>query len=174
MIEKQNCRQIGIITKVHGVGGEVVVRMLPGFYSEDVDTDFLFLELDGGLVPFGVTGLRDRGDNSLLVELNGITREIDAKQLVDSEVWVALEDLVEGEAVSPAGAVIGYKVVDEQHGYLGEVIDIDDPERNPLFVIENKGKEILVPVADEFIVSIDDEAREITLRTPDGLIDLND
>jgi 16S rRNA processing protein RimM len=174
MIDKQNCRQIGTITKVHGVGGEVVVRMQPGFYSDEIETGFLFLELDGGLVPFRVTGLRDRGDNSLLVELKGISRENEAKRLVDCEVWVSVDDLVEGEAVAPAGAVIGYKVVDEQYGYLGEVIDIDDPERNPLFVIEKGGKEILVPVADEFIVSIDDDAREITLRTPEGLIDLND
>ena len=43
---------------------------------------------------------------------------------------------------------------------------------NTLFVIDNDGKELLVPLQEEFIVGIDQENREIIFNLPQGLVSL--
>ena len=45
-------------------------------------------------------------------------------------------------------------------------------EANPLFVVNVGGREVLVPVADEFISDIDDAARTIVFSLPEGLLEL--
>ena len=38
--------------------------------------------------------------------------------------------------------------------------------------IEHQGREVLVPVVDDFIEKVDKKNREIRLRLPEGLLDL--
>ena len=66
----------------------------------------------------------------------------------------------------------GFLAVDETLGELGEITDIDDSTINTLFVIDNDGEEILVPVQEEFIMGIDQENREIIFNLPEGLVSL--
>ena len=41
-----------------------------------------------------------------------------------------------------------------------------------LVIAIKQGKEILIPIIDEFIVSVDRESKILTVQTPDGLLDL--
>ena len=53
----------------------------------------------------------------------------------------------------------------------GEIVDFYDNEFNPLFEIEIKGKQHLVPAVEEFIAAIDFDKRYIKFVLPDGLIE---
>lgn len=54
-----------------------------------------------------------------------------------------------------------------------KIIDLDDTTDNYLFIIETPdGRNVMVPVADEYVVDIDTENRIITLDLPDGLLDI--
>ena len=56
---------------------------------------------------------------------------------------------------------------------IGKIIDLDDTTDNYLFIIETPdGRNVMVPVADEYVVDIDTENRIITLDLPDGLLDI--
>ena len=57
---------------------------------------------------------------------------------------------------------------------LGEITDVNDQTENVLFVVTGSdGNEILIPVADEFIDSIDTAARIIHTSIPAEIVDLN-
>lgn len=172
MIEKSNCQHIGTIVKTHGVAGEVVIRLIGDIEAEDVVSDFLFLDMDGGLVPFYVGESRTRGDGSLMVIFESITSEAAARRLVDVPVWIDGTDLdIDPDRVH-SSTLIGFEVVDSEHGNLGKIIDIRDPERNPYFAIDGKNGEILIPVVDDYIEGLDEQKKILYVSAPEGLIDL--
>ena len=49
---------------------------------------------------------------------------------------------------------------------------VNDNSPQALFEIDNNGKEILIPINDEFIKNINRETKTISVLTPPGLIDL--
>jgi 16S rRNA processing protein RimM len=63
-------------------------------------------------------------------------------------------------------------VIDTKLGSLGEIEDVDDSTINVLIKIDYKGKELLVPIADELIEDVDHDRRTLTVNIPEGLLDL--
>jgi 16S rRNA processing protein RimM len=173
MIDKSESVKIGLIAKPHGIGGEVVARALTGFTSEDLCYEFLFVELDGGLVPFYVEEVRVKNGEEVLVKFEYVDSQEEARRISGSDVYVSREWLEEqGEELS-VGGFVGYKACESEAGELGTIIDIDDQNGvNPLFVIERNGTEILVPMVDSFISAVDVNNRIVTFELPEGLLDL--
>lgn len=62
--------------------------------------------------------------------------------------------------------------MDEVHGDVGEIRGVNDQAAQPLFMADKDGKEVLIPVSDDFILQVDRPKRSIHIRTPEGLIDL--
>lgn len=58
-------------------------------------------------------------------------------------------------------------------GLLGKISGIEDSTANYLFIIETTdGRNLLIPVADEFVTGIDTDSRSIEMDLPEGLIDI--
>jgi len=87
--------------------------------------------------------------------------------------WLETE---EGELEDvPTGMLIGYTAIDQTHGELGKIEDIDEQVgANPLFIIDKNGEELLIPITDDFIVNVDDQNRTVTFNLPEGLVDMNE
>ncbi len=172
MIEKINCQQIGTIVKTHGINGEVIIQLQNGVNAEDITTDFLFLDVDGGLVPYYVEESRTRGDGSLMVIFKGICTEASARKLTEVPVWIDNQEMGADTDQIHSSSLIGFEVVDDVHGNIGKIIDIRDPERNPYFAIEGKAGEILIPVVDEYVEGLDEAGKILYISAPEGLIEL--
>ena len=61
-------------------------------------------------------------------------------------------------------------MIDIIEGEVGEVAYINDQGPQHLFVIKRNGKEILIPINDDFIIDLDRENKIINLKIPDGLL----
>jgi 16S rRNA processing protein RimM len=68
--------------------------------------------------------------------------------------------------------VIGYTIEDKNFGEVGKIVGVNDTTAQALFEVENNGKEILIPMNDEFIIKVDRKNKTIFVETPEGLIDL--
>ena len=69
--------------------------------------------------------------------------------------------------------LIGMKAVEENGNVLGHVTDVLQNTAQDIFEIENdNGKKILIPKVDQFVLDIDSNKREITVRLIEGLRDL--
>ena len=62
---------------------------------------------------------------------------------------------------------------EEDDNEIGEIIDIDDSTDNPLFIVDNNGNIVYIPITEEFILFIDDDKEVIGMSLPEGLIELN-
>ena len=53
---------------------------------------------------------------------------------------------------------------------VGEITYINDQTPQHLFVVKSNGKEILIPINDDFILDLDRINKIINLKIPEGLL----
>lgn len=175
-IPKNNCVKVGFIQKPHGIHGELVIRFQEEYYETLEDCPTLLLEIDNLLVPYFIAeeGLRFKSGESVITQLDWIDTDKKAKELCGLSVYVDQNDVVESELEMSAHALIGYILIDEELGVIGKISEVNDYSGNVLLSVEYQGKEVLIPLNEDLIVSIDEGTREIVLAIPEGLFDLDD
>lgn len=69
--------------------------------------------------------------------------------------------------------IIGCEVFDEDGDKLGVVKEILAPSANDVWVVKrDRGKDLLLPVIDEVIRSVDTQQKRITIHVLEGLLDI--
>ena len=68
--------------------------------------------------------------------------------------------------------VIGYKVVDANHGELGTVKDFYDMPQQQLMAMDYMNQEMLIPVMDETMLRADHEGKILHVHLPEGLLEV--
>lgn len=172
MIKKEEVYKIGVLTKPHGIKGEVSFSFTDDVFDR-VDCDYLICLMDGILVPFFMEEYRFKTDTVALVKFDGIDTAEQARRFTNVEVYFPLRLASEATDEGLSWAYfVGFEVDDVNHGELGRVVAVDDSTVNTLFVIEHDGRELLVPAHEEFIKELDHERRRMLLEMPDGLLQL--
>lgn len=173
-MEKDECFLLGAITKTHGLNGNVTVHIDAEEPEDYNDMESVFLEIQGKLVPFFISSIKVNSNGAANIKFDFIDHIDDAKEIVGCRLYLPLDCLPElDDSDFYYRHIIGFTVIDEVHGKIGVIEDIIEYSHNALFKISRNGAEVLIPIADDFIVGIDKDARTITLSTPEGLIDLN-
>lgn len=176
MIKKDEIVTVGKFQKTHALKGEL--NMLSEIDSEYFKTgNPLIIETDGIFVPYYAESIRPKGNTSFLIKLSGIDSESAASAFVNKAINILKkdsEDWIE-EFEIPQEELEGYTVIDAESGKeLGMIKDIEDSTANLLFIVQNeKGEEIYIPANEELIEEIKDEAKQVVLKIPEGLLDIN-
>lgn len=175
-IPKKNCTKVGYVQKPHGINGELVIRFQEEYYETLEEYPPLFLEIDNLLVPFFIAeeGFRFKSSESVITRLDWVDTDAKAKALCGLSVFVNKEDVIESDDEMSPHALVGYQLFDETLGLIGEIKEVHDYAGNMLLLVDYQGKEALVPLNEELIVSLDEDKREIELRIPEGLFDLDE
>lgn len=181
MITSQEIRNIGSFIKPHGVKGEISAQL-----DYDIDLSELrciVIDIDGINVPFFLNGIRPKSSHSVLVSIDGISTDTEAKEFAGKTFSALKSDL---ERIMPDGVdedednfylddLIGFTLLDEQDRQLGTVIDYDDSTANLLLKIrryDEAATEFFVPAANDLILDINPNEKNITIDIPEGIIDL--
>lgn len=161
--------KIGTLTRTHGIGGELSMNFTDDVWDR-ADADYVFLEVDGILVPFFLEGWRFRSDSVALLKFQDIDSSEDANEYVGADVYFPHDLTPEPDEDDEYTwkHFTGWQVVDSVCGALGEIDYVEDSTANTIFCIEGK----LVPATEDFIERIDAKERTIYMNLPDGLLDL--
>ena len=171
MIKEEEVYKIGIINKPHGIHGELSFTFDDDIFDR-VDADHIVCLMDGILVPFFIESYRFRSDSSALIKLEGVDDEQQARRFTNTEVFFPKKHAEGTEDEDLTWAYFtGFIIKDVKEGEIGKVTDVDDSTINTLFVVDQNGKELLIPAQEDFIVNLDREARIITMDLPSGLIE---
>ena len=173
-MQKKDCFYLGKIVKKYSFKGEVIIKLdtdEPELYQ---DLEFIYLDLNNKLLPFFIKKSSLQKGNQLRVDFEDVKNEVDADSLLKSEVYLPLNLLPElSDNKFYYHEVIGFELEDVNYGKVGEIIAVNDKVAQPLFVVDNKNKEILVPMIDDFIKKIDRKNKKVIVETPEGLIEMN-
>lgn len=171
MISEKDIYPVGKLVKTHGLQGEFLYECPQGLPDEDFR--YLLLKPDGIIVPFYLENIRYRNETSGFIKLEGIDDAENTCEYVGLTMYLDrnVVDFSQSDEIL-INYFIGFQLIDEKSGYLGEIINVDETTANTLFVVDNKKGEILIPATDDFIVFIDHAEKKIHLSIPNGLLDL--
>jgi len=172
-IPKTDCEKVGFFKKTHGVNGDLVLEFEPQFEYSIENANRFFVELEGLLVPFFVLeeGFRFKTENSAIITFDGVESEKYAKRMVGSSVYLFKNEIIEMPNEQFESQFENYLLVDEKFGEIGIIEQIDNYSGNIVITVNYRGKELLVPFNEDFIISIDEQNKVLKLRLPEGLIE---
>lgn len=153
---------IGIITKTHGINGELKVKPLSGF-DEFVNDEIVVIE-DRQYV---ITNVRQQ-NKLLIVKFDNVFNLEQAKLLEKKEIYANdSKELLADEFIR--SDLVGLKVLLTNKEIVGEIADVLDVPQGHLLVVKGKNNpRILIPFIKEFVLEINDD--NILVDLPEGLI----
>ena len=168
---KDECYRLGNITKPFGYKGQMVFYLDVDSPQDYADLDSAFIETKTGLVPYFFKVDNING-NKAVVTFEDLTPD-EAHALAGHDLYLPLDLLpkLTGNQFY-FHEVIGFRVVDSQHGDIGTLQSIIEYPAQPLFQIDKEGKEILIPIIDPVIKLVDRENKTLHIDAPNGLIEL--
>ncbi|MCC9137916.1 ribosome maturation factor RimM [Pontibacter silvestris] len=167
------CFLLGYIVKTHGTKGQVVAFFDVDYPEDYEDLESVFLEQQGRLIPFFIAGMEPQQKGRFIISFEDIKTMEQAEKLRNTSLYLPLDKLPElKEDQFYFHDVIGYKVVDENHGELGTVKDFYDMPQQQLMAMDYLGQEMLVPVNDDIMLRADHEAKALHVKLPEGLLEV--
>ena len=171
-------KDVATLVKTKNLNGRFVARTaadLPLLLEEGMEVALVPPQTDlprSGVVDY----VCELADGSFEIGFDSVKDETSAHGLVGSHCLVrrsCIQDQLDAEV---SASWSGWRVVDVSGHAVGEVVEIIDNPGQSLLVV-NRGAELpeaFIPLVDAFIVSVDENEREIVVDVPDGLLTLND
>lgn len=165
--------QMGKIVRSFGSTGEVVLQLDAGILDRIKKLESVFVKIGDNLIPFFIEHLERRPKNQAMVKFLDVDSSTDTIALAGCFVFTpsALLAKAKGSQLYTYD-IEGFKVIDAVFGETGFVTTVLEMPQHSVLEIDLNGKEILIPVADEIIKSIDKKNKTIYIEAPEGLIEL--
>jgi len=167
---------IGNLKKPHGLHGEMKVFIAETYLEDFFQAKALFLKTDGVILPYFIKEIR--GGAFVILHLEEIDSREKALKVASKEIFLRTKDLIpndEKEIISDDlefGAYIGYNMQDVELGLIGPIERVEEYPQQEMAIVLYEEKEIMIPLNEHFISSIDDEAKVILVDLPEGLLSL--
>lgn len=162
---------IGLLGRMHGVNGEVRMKVLTDF-PERIQAR-MQVYIGDTYKPSRIQHVRWQNDD-LLVTFEGYEDRQAIVELRNKMVYVRAQDLPplpEGDYYHHQ--IIGLRVFDETHTYLGLAREILSTGANDVLVIDAEDrKEILLPMLEETILKVDTALGEMSVHLLPGLLEI--
>lgn len=172
-MNKDKCFQLGYVSKVHGLRGEVML-VLDVDYPEDYENlGHLFLEQKSRLVPFFLEHVVLQPGNKALAKFEDLNSIDQVESLVGAEIYLPLTALPKLKADQYFyHDLIGYEVFDGTEGLIGNIQMVYDLSTQNLLGVVHREKEVLIPIQDGIIQKVDKAAKKVYCQLPEGLLDI--
>lgn len=166
---------VGRIIGVHGLRGELKVELhtdFPARFAPGVT-----VRAGTELKPLKIAQVRDHKGH-LLLKCPQVTDRTAAEALRGTWLFVREEEAVAlEEGAYWIHDIIGLTVETEEGTVLGEVTDVLATGANDVYALQpadgvNQGRELLIPALAEVILAVDLVRGVMTVRLPDGLLDV--
>lgn len=171
-MRKDDCFELGLITKPHGLKGEAVIFLDVDDPSAYYQMESVFVEINNRLVPFFVTDLTPARNQKAIIRFDDINTKESIDELIGNRLWLPLKLLPKLKKGFYFHEVIGYSVKDKRLGLLGTVKEFMDSGPQALMTMDYKSCEVLIPVTDEIVGEAAHQDNIIHVDLPEGLLDL--
>ena len=161
---------IAKITNTSGIKGEVKLRPLSRYSIDYIMTKDLHIgQIENNLSSLKLESKVGDG-KKMKFKFQGIDSYTEAKNIVGKIIYI---DSKKDDNINLIGEnVIGFSVETESGKKAGILKDIMWLPANDVYIIFKDGKELLVPVLDEFIVSLNIDDKRLIIADVDGLLEI--
>lgn len=162
--------QVGEIVNTHGLRGEV--KIVPWL---DVPEDFevlktVYADIGGQKQVFTVASVKYQKAN-IIVKFREVPDIDAAEKLKRTVLYVDREQLGEPEEGYYICDLLGITVVTDTGETLGKIVDVFSTGSNDVYTVKGAdGKEVLLPVIDDVVLSVDIDEEICKVHLLEGLI----
>lgn len=180
MIQESQLIEVGYITKLHGLKGEMQATITDTVFDDVKKCPYLVVKLDGIFVPFFLAGYHFRSTSGILLSFEDIDSQEKAEPFCgltlyfDRRCFTRKEEEEYDAEIEEEMGYIGYTIIDQKLGTIGKITGIDDQTVNVLFLVNYNDEEVMIPAADDLVIEIDDESQTILMNLPTGLINTDE
>ncbi len=172
-MQKSDCFYLGKIVSKYSFKGEVLVKLdtdEPGIYE---NMESVFVSIGNNLVPFFIDSCVLHKSALLRIRFEEVSDEAAANRIIGAKLYLPLNFLpkLEGNKFY-YHEVIGFTMMDSQHGDIGTIVSVNDTTAQALFEVEKGNSQLLIPINDDVITKVDRENKIMHVQTPEGLVDL--
>jgi 16S rRNA processing protein RimM len=169
-----HCTKIGIFQKPHGISGSLLLIFDPEWELSIENADIFITETDGLPVPWFVpeNGIRITSPTTAIVDLEWIHNQSAAKRICGHAVYLKNEKIIQPvNEILPSGWS-GFELSDESGHLFGKISGEVDYAGNHLLLVETKKGEVMVPLHQDLILSVDTRNMKLKMVVPEGLMNL--
>ncbi len=190
----ENLQQIASVLKSNGTDGELVMSFRD-IAPEDINLqEPVFIIFDGLPVPFFIESFTKRGNSKALVRLTDICSMEDVEEIAGKAVYIDGDSLPEMTLEDDGyAALVGWTLLTPAENFsaeqedsnpaadnreedaaefieVGEITDFIDIPNNPCLEVETINGAVMIPLHEDFILSVDPEYQELIMAIPAGLL----
>ncbi|MDX1912830.1 MAG: ribosome maturation factor RimM [Saprospiraceae bacterium] len=168
---------IGRTRKAHGLNGELKVFIEERYLEDFLKNERIFIEVKGVKIPYFIAQVRGGGE--IILQLEEVDDRDAATALQSRDILLREQDLIpdaerEFEVDEPVLAYArleGYLLADKILGEIGKIDEVLEMPQQEMAFLRFKGKEVLIPLNEQFILEINDAGKRVLMDLPEGLLD---
>lgn len=170
MAIQDKLERVARISKVYGAKGEVVLRLYDPF-PEEIDLEEpLFITIDKLMVPLYINSFSFRGEDKAVAIFEDLDSELRVSEFIGYDLYLSSGDFDDASDDEIAfEELVGYHLFDLESHRKGLITNYLDYDKNPIFVVDFDGVEVMVPCNDDSIGDIYVEAKVVEAVVPEGL-----
>jgi 16S rRNA processing protein RimM len=150
----------------------VTLRIDNEQFDDIEELNYFLLDVNEQLIPYFIEDIAYHSNKAFVLFQDLKTLEA-ANQFVGKLAYLPLDLLPEKEGNDfYSHEVVGYLVVDEEKGEIGNVNEIIEYPTQSIIQIIKDGKEILIPIHDDILKDVNRDEKKIYIKAPNGLIDM--
>ncbi len=164
--------KLGKIVGTFGIKGELKIYPLTNY--KEMFLEFEYLLISAVKEPIKVNVVKARiQKNTIIILLEGINSINQAQDFIGKDILIEESLLPElDETEEYVYKLLGMKVYLENNELLGSISDVFDNGAHGIYEIKNEnGKEIMIPVLEDTIISRDFDEGKMVVKLLPGLLD---
>lgn len=164
--------KIGKLVAVHGLKGELILKHELGKKTSLKGLTALFIEeKKTSFIPWFIESTKIKSEEDLYLKLEGIDTREAAMKIAQKEVWLPEADFKKFASRSTPASLLGYTIIDNKNP-LGEILEVIEQPHQLLCRLDIQGKEVLIPLHEEFLQQVDHKKKQVIVQLPEGLLDV--
>lgn len=163
---------LGKIVGTFGIKGELKIYPLTNYKEMFLEFEYLLLSTGKDLIKVNIVKARIQ-KNTIIVLLEGIDSINQAQDFIGKDILIDESLLPElDETEEYVYKLLGMKVYLENNELLGSISDVFNNGAHGIYEIKDEnGKEILIPVLEDTIISRDFDEGIMVVKLLPGLLD---
>ncbi|MBX7142140.1 MAG: ribosome maturation factor RimM [Chitinophagales bacterium] len=171
-MEEPSLIKAGKLNKTFGLKGHIRFFMDPEIADRIKKLDTIFVMHQKKPLPFFVDELDLTESGHGMIHFEDVKDKTAADELVGREFFVDEKKLKKKKPFTSFADFIGFELIDENRGLVGVLDDVLQLPQHELGRFLFNGKEVLFPWNEEVVRKIDKRKKEISVRLPEGLLEV--